>query len=923
MTTATDAPEPDDLPEEVKDAMETARLLAEVRAAEQRAADLSTSTDIVRADLRGEAVRERFLAHKRAVAAAQAEVKDKIDAAKTHMEAVQQKARNAMRQAEQAMKPLQAQIERMNEGIWSIGMYLGAGEEIVPIIGGEIAEPGTPITIRQGTLAMDEESLLFADEGDFGEDIKDVERFHEWLAEHPERIDTLLPEKRGIIAIMPTRAGMSDDPWKRRKDNFENQTWFLIRNGERVYRLLVAEFSVGPRMLPRQDEFTGFFTARQYNHETGQYETVSIEPGSRQWEEAEASADARARHYMRVALIIQGMLDRTNVFEGVPEHVSALETRSYDSGDIVLLADDENQITSGRKPFKEWQQDLMAQLVPGMRIVGAWNASGFRYYRDERDYGVNHRITPRRAEYPPKKPLVVAKGDGAFKATYPRTVKEFIGEGWGRGEYRVPKTSASVRIERTDGWVIPLDLITVDDIDYYVNARSQRGEYRNLIPLLLTAREVLRDEAEQEAPFRAAIAQAIVADDDGVAYDDAVRTADELVRWWKFGNKWHRPLVSDDQEFLAKATRRILAEHKARSRATAASGDAVEQLRAAHPDAIAIYRRHSGAYVTYTPEARRYDGVPTDVFLAQYEGKTEKRWVTVRTSGLSRMTEVWTADAWADWQRDPGRHLTDDQIDQVIDVARAHSPKAARRHPWGSGGYRTEYVDSTGGTLLAVNLFHRGAADGAAVGAIAWHTHDEVLDDIEDGISIPKTWLSWKHTRDGLVIEVDKRYDRDTWGAQDQSAPWDDERRGSMPVFRNPDDVVPLAKAHSQLVEQRRQKARLNARRWTLSRPLEVHFEQKAREDAKAAYVEQFGDDAMYDSWLQRHPIPRVELSQELKAAINEAVSTWDAPQLVDANLATYAPTAPEAAELARLRITEPPEGSSHHDQATIVTVGG
>lgn len=926
MTTTTDAPEPEDLPEEVKDAMETARLLAEVRAAEQRAAELSTGTDIVRADLRGEAVREQFLAHKRAVAAAQADVQNKIDAAKTHMEAVQQKARNAMRQAEQAMKPLQAQIERMNEGIWSIGMYLGAGEEIVPIIGGEIAEPGTPITIRQGTLAMDEESLLFADEGDFGEDIDDVEHFHEWLAEHPERIDTLLPEKRGIIAIMPTRAGMSADPWKRRKDNFENQTWFLIRNGERVYRLLVAEFSVGPRMLPRQDEFTGFFTARQYNHETGQYETVSIEPGSRQWEEAEASADARARHYMRVALIIQGMLDRTNVFEGVPEHVSALETRSYDSGDIVLLADDENQITSGRKPFKEWQQDLMAQLVPGMRIVGAWNASGFRELRPERQYDVHMRITPSKAEFPPSKPLVVAAAGNGFKATYPRTKETWVGDGWGGGEYRIPKTSASVRIDRKDGWVIPLDLITVEDIDYYVNARSQRGEYRNLIPLLLTAREVLRDEAEQEAPFRAAIAQAIVAAD-GVDHDDAVRTADELVRWWKFGNKWHRPLVSDDQEFLAKATRRILAEHKARSRATAASDEVVEQLRAAHPDAIAIYRRHSGAYVTYAPEARRYDGVPTDVFLAQYEGKTEKRWVTVRTSGLSRMTEVWTADAWADWQRDPGRHLTDDQIDQVIEKLRHHVPKGGTRVTDGYSS-RYDYLPVEGGTLVAVNLYRNRGGYGEGTGieahdsAVGWYSHDAILDDTERGIRVPEVRAQWKHTRDGLVIEIVDHHNTGTWDHQDNGAPWGRGYRATS-VFRDDAAIVPLAKRAAELVEGARQARRLTSRRWTLARPLEMHFEQKAREGAKAAYVEQFGDDAMYDSWLQRHPIPRVELSQELKAAINEAVPTWDAPQIVDANLATYAPAAPEAPELSRLRITEPPEGSSHHAQATIVTVGG
>lgn len=923
MTTTTDAPEPDDLPDEVKDAIESARLLAEVRAAEAKAAQLSSSTDIVKADIRGEAVREQFLAHKRLVVEAKREVEEKVAEFRNHMEVVQNKARQLMWDAERQLKPLQEQVERMNEGVWSISLYLGVGEEAIPIMGGKIAEPGTPITIRQGTLAMDEESLLFAEEGDFGEDIQDVDKFHDWLAEHPERIDALLPEQRGIIAIMPTRKGMGGDPWAKGKSGFENQTWFLLRNGERVYRILAADFSVGPRMLPTQDEFTSFFTTKRFNSTTGEHETVQLQPGTREWEEAEKGADARARHYMRVALLIQGVLDRTNVFEGVPAGLSALDQHSYDSGDIVLLADAENQLTTGRPSFTDWQQDLMARLSPGMRIIGAWNASGLRGYQSERDYNSNSRITPNGAEYPPDRPLVVAAAGAGFKATYERTQQYWFENEWGRSELRAPKTGASIKISRGDGWVIPIDLITAEEIDYYVNARSQRGEYRNLIPLLLKARDILRDEAEQEAPFRAAIAQAIVAAD-GTDYDEAVAAADDLVRWWKFGNKWHRPLVSDDAEFLAKATRRILAEHKARRRAGATTEGAVDRLRTEHPGAVAIYRRHSGQHVVYVPETRRYDGTPTDVFVAQHDGKTEKRWATLRASALSRMTEVWAADEWAAWQRDPARHLTDDEIDQVVATLRAATP--SRRVPRQiREGYTTyDQVPVEDATLIAVDLYRKGdnASTTAATSAMAWYAYPGMLDDTDRGISIPTLGAVWKHTRTGLIVDVDG-YSRSTsWEASDTSAPWVGKYRGTQ-IVRDDDAIAPLAAKHVEMAEVVRQEKVLSTRRWSLSHPLETHFETKAREDAKAAYVEKFGDESMYETWLQRHPIPQVRLSAELREGLAALVPAWDAPQVVDANLAIVAPTAPERDELSRLRLTEPPLGSTRFDKAKVVTVGG
>ena len=921
MTTTIDAPEPDDVPDEVKDALASARLLAELRAAEAQAAQLSAGTDIVKADLRGEAVREQFLAHKRAVVEAKKAVEEKVKEYRTHMEAVQQKARNLMWEAEKQLRPLQEQVERMNEGVWSIGMYLGVGEEVIPIRGGEIAEPGTPITIRQGTLAMDEESLLFADQGDFGEDVKDIELFHQWLAEHPERIDSLLPEQRGIVAIMPTRQGMSADPWTRGNSGFENQTWFLLRNGDRVYRLLAADFSVGPRMLPVQDEFTSFFTARRFNSVTREYDTVQLQPGTREWEEAEKDSSGRARHYMRVALLIQGILDRTNVFEGMPEHVSALEQRSYDSGDIILLADVENQLTTGRAPFAEWQRDLMSRLSPGMRIVGAWNSSGLREHQDQRSYRGNDRITPNGAEYPPDRPLVVAASTGGdFKATYERTETSWYENAYGRGELRSPKTGASIRISRKDGWIIPIDLITTEEIDYYVNARSQRGEYRNLIPLLLKARDVLRDEAEQEAPFRAAIAQAIVAAD-GTGYDAAVAAADDLVRWWKFGNKWHRPLVSDDAAFLAKATRRILAEHKARRSAAETTVGAVEQLRAAHPEAIAIYRRHSGQHVVYTPEQRRFEGMPTDVFLQQHEGKAGKRWVTVRASSLSRMTELWAAEQWASWQRDPGRHLTDDEIDQIIDALRAARPLNREQRRNDEHSYRYEYAPIDDAMMLAVNLY-RTSDEGPHTQAQAWYSHPGMFESERDGIRIPAVEASWKHTRDGFVVDVSDRLHQGWLGIRDDKGPWADKYR-STPVFRDEAAMAPLLAKHNELLEGDRRVRVLAARRWTLLRPLEVHFQAKAEEDAKAAYVEKFGDDSMYQTWLKRHPVPAVEFSAELKAAIHSIVPAWDAPQVVDANLAIYAPDAPERDELATLRLTEPPAGSSHLTTAQLVVVGG
>ena len=565
---------------------------------------------------------------------------------------------NKIAELDAQMKPVEKALARIQDGIGAVNLYLGRDEHIEELRDGASAAVGSVLHIRQQVLAMDEESALFAESG--GIDFTEIHRFTDWLLESEANLSQVVPDELCVVAIMPRRTPMhyTDNAMANSAMNAQNfQSWWLIRNGQRLY-LMTTDFSVGERLIPERNEFTDMFVKRDFD---GQRRPM--EPGSREWLAAEESADARTRHYMKVALILQGLVDRTAVFHPLPEGgLNLLSESSYENGQVVLLADDELAIGMGRPSFADFQRERLSKLDVGMRVVGYFNDSD--------------SIHPAHASYPDALvPHTITRGDArSLFFAYDRTDTVW------RSDFTSgpSKTRASYQLDRKEHKpsYVSIDNITVEEIEYYLGSRSERHAYKHMFPALKAAAAFIRDEENAEQPFRDLLAAALISESLATE-SDATAVVRELITWWKTANKWHRALNGDAAHEL-KAQTGILREAR-RRRDTASDPSILKAVRTRVPNAMVIASRTSDV-IAVEPIERRFPhaAAPGNIWVRIHEFTARGRfrkvsdWRSLTRAQVAKWTIWEQSDQWNDWQFnvDSKTHLTDDAIEAVLQQVR-------------------------------------------------------------------------------------------------------------------------------------------------------------------------------------------------------------------------------------------------------------
>lgn len=626
-----------------------------------------------------------------------------------HIQKEMERLKQMQRDAELEMAPLLAKVARMTDGIHAFNIYFGRGEEIVPLLEGERATEDEVVYVRQSVLAMDEESVIAADAD--GMDFRDIDKFRDWLIADQSHVDQIIPEKKAVVALIPRRASKNyDDPWLAMKAGEENsRTYWLIRNGECLW-MTTTDFTVGSRLVPGADEFTDIFRVRQSG---GTYR--QMEPGSHEWEKAEEKADLRNRHYMKVALLLEGLMDRTTILHPISTGASFLDQRSYDSGLIRIISDDDNALGTGRPSFDEWQKEKVSHLRVGMRVTGAFGSQMDIY--DRRDYPADVRPEGSRPE---NFAIYILKGStGKYTFTFDRTDKIFDPDTF---ELRAPKTKATGYIRGTEKWILPLDLVTEEEINYYLNSRSERKHYLTMIPTLRATLAMKKQEREQEAPFRQALVGVL---SNEMSVDDAEGQADDLIFWYKTANKWQRLLSADD----AGAIRTILAESRRRAKASGGDTDImVEKLWGQYPNVIAVARRTNDFVVVERPE-RAYPGVAENVYVTLHTHglrgvhKQTQTDVALRRASVGRWVMLRTTEAWKtqEFDADTESHPTDDVLTSFLSCVKERLGDVAqirynrRRYliyvpnDQGTLDVRQHYFE--GGSLSAGHVIRRDVTD--------------------------------------------------------------------------------------------------------------------------------------------------------------------------------------------------------------------
>lgn len=682
------------------------------------------------------------------------------------------------------VKPLREQVALAEEGIWTMNLYTGRDEGYIVLRDGEPAPADTPITVRQLTLYMDEECRLKAEDG--GIDIDDLAKFDEWVLSDPENLDQLLPEPKGIVAMQPRReakkysadmAGMFE---ALRKDGTHQWTYWLIRNGDKLFRMF-TDFDVGPRMIPAREEFTSFFQGTRGGHFGQPKETFPLEPGSDEWMKAEKQADARKRHFMRAALVLQGMVDRTTVFHPLPaQELSFLGPEAYDAGHVVVITDADS-IGSGRQPYKEWMAELKAAVVPGMRVV-------FRATYEVREGRERAgRLHPRHAESPGSGVYVIeAKEGSSLVFRYEREEKRWgyefpngrRGARWDTGEWgQWPyQQKASCMLERYDDFWMPFDGVDVETLEDYMGARSERHAYMSLFPLMKAAIAAKKaEEAEEEPVRRMLVGELLKA---GADQEAAEASIGELVRWWKTRYKFHRGLVVDDQAVMARAVKAIVKEFAARQAAVvdeAAEQAVVDGLRARYPELLYVGRRNDGRYMAYAQEDRVPYVVSIEISKTARSEK-EQRWSGVK-NGWRHWRELWSSEAWAGWNHTSNVRdfLSGPEIETAVAEIVEHfaGPQEA------TGRFGNDPVVRL--VTVEDDTWYGDWAPNRSLQATFRQLPIE-LPDVERLLtqhpSDPKLYgyqVPWKRTRDGVELEFDSWISEGNFRVQKTTVLWSDD----------------------------------------------------------------------------------------------------------------------------------------------------
>ena len=419
----------------------------------------------------------------------------------------------------------------VHDRIFTIELYCGILEEVVRIAEGEPAPVNTKIAIRQQMLFMDEETLFDYESG--GMDFNSIEKFDAWVVK-PENLNRILPEKRGIVAFRVRRErkdyGEATDlptAWAHASWAQANkQTYLLLRNGDNVYRI-ASELDFTPRLIPKineigKEQFTKIDTRWVWDEDTpekkwGTHRAVKTErivtPDDIDFDNHVAQLQSLLKHYNRIVILIQGLLDRSMVFH---PHVPINLMNQMDMEQwIDLIRDEERALPSNMVNWEDYQKQLNSTLCKGKWVyVDPSYDEGFKGGEDPNYHERRYKIPRRRGWAANRMPdLCVVdsmRRDGsAIRVSWPwgqlakakkeRWIPSPTRPGWGRYEY-------DTTTDRMCHEWIPINRVlnvsdyTPGDYKMFICDRALQGKYNTWAKYLLTAEDWSRERAKGIPP---------------------------------------------------------------------------------------------------------------------------------------------------------------------------------------------------------------------------------------------------------------------------------------------------------------------------------------------------------------------------------------------------------------------------------------
>ncbi len=137
-----------------------------------------------------------------------------------------------------------------------------------------------------------------------------------------------------------------------------------------------------------------------------------------------------------------------------------------------------------------------------------------------------------------------------------------VKHGWGDFENRERKNNLRFRVYQDDDQILNYDQISLDDIEFYLTSRIDRPNYLDMMPILETMKQMRLKELENEKSFVKFVFDRNFGKSNMIDSEFEERIW-ECVDWWKFKNKWKRPIEKDDTLALRMIEKRLLSKNYA------------------------------------------------------------------------------------------------------------------------------------------------------------------------------------------------------------------------------------------------------------------------------------------------------------------------------------------------------------------------
>lgn len=382
-------------------------------------------------------------------------------------------------------------ISELMKGIESLDMYTGKGIHVEAISKGISAPPEIPLTLVQTRLYAQEELAVWVDifeNFDFG----NQNEFKKALRAHPGLVDQIFPTERCVLLMSIRRDSIhySENLFKNAMLNTANlESFMLVRDGENIYQVFspIESHASSSKLFPSQGDLDAPFRG---------VDGKSITFEDLRYADRKQGFQDNALHYKRYLILMCGLDSREKLFgqfhnELDPFAFISLNFQNkyfnfiYDGGDNMLPTSYES-----RPSIDRWIQNMNKYLTKGSHVICEWRkivtyeTAPHLFEMNARGYSYKFKKTFTEEAY-----AITRAIDHKGELIVEVPLHNYYHDGKKPRKYKVKLNNKDV-----NGFIC-LDMMTVEDVNYYLYNRSARSSNVNIIRILKRAAAFLADKA--------------------------------------------------------------------------------------------------------------------------------------------------------------------------------------------------------------------------------------------------------------------------------------------------------------------------------------------------------------------------------------------------------------------------------------------